>query len=160
MKVENRSWTHNIVEVDVTDRRKHFIISYFPILDPLTNTCNNRGYGDQYWQLLTTGQWPVNHNNYWNIFFKHYTSFAAFPNYLNLNIAFVFKVTQIEAKYQSSMSKWWKYGFLQQQKSTWSATWHFPYTWWKCLLADRYGLPIRHYWQTVHKICTGTRALL
>ena len=28
------------------------------------------------------------------------------------------------------------------------------------LLADRYGLPIRDYWQTVQKICLGTDALL
>ena len=30
---------------------------------------------------------------------------------------------------------------------------------WKCLLADHYGLPIGDYWQTVHKICSGTSAL-
>ena len=29
----------------------------------------------------------------------------------------------------------------------------------KCLLADRYGLPIRDYWQTVQKIFMGTSAL-
>ena len=30
----------------------------------------------------------------------------------------------------------------------------------KCLLADRYGLPIRDYWQTVQKIFMCTSALL
>ena len=30
----------------------------------------------------------------------------------------------------------------------------------KCLLADRYGLPIRDYWQTVQKTFMGTSALL
>ena len=34
-----------------------------------------------------------------------------------------------------------------------------PSSIWKCLLADRYGLPIGDYSQTVHKICMDTSAL-
>ena len=52
--------------------------------------------------------------------------------------------------------KWWGkiFGFKgSDARYSWSAVKIWSWLWWGLLAGCCYGLPIRDYWQTVHKIC-------